>query len=215
MERILSVMLKQLIKIPNKVCLAFSGGVDSLAVAHFLKRGRKNVTLLHFNHGCQYSDEIQRQCEEKADQLGLDIIVDYLGDEVPDKKQSLEDYWRRRRYRFLRNYANFVDQKVITSHHLNDAVETWLWSSLHGESKLIPYNDGTVIRPFIITEKQDFIDYANKNGLTAVDDPFNREEHLIRNYMRANMMEHVYYVNPGLNKVIRKKYIALENTNGS
>lgn len=28
----------------------------------------------------------------------------------------------------------------------------------------------------------------------------------MRNYMRANMMQHIYHINPGLKKVIRRKY---------
>ena len=35
---------------------------------------------------------------------------------------------------------------------------------------------------------------------------------LTRNYIRANIMEHAYRINPGLKKVIRKKYLN-EKTN--
>lgn len=200
-------MIKTATKIPHKVCLAFSGGIDSLAAAHFLAAGKKNVTLLHFNHGCEYSDGIAVQCQVKAEELGLPIFIGHIGDGTTPKGESLENFWRRARYKFLRNYANSVDQKLITCHHLDDAVETWIWSSLHGEGKVIPVEDNTVIRPFLLTEKQGFIDYAHSRGLIAVDDPYNDELHLTRNYIRANMMQHAYYVNPGLKKVIRKKYL--------
>lgn len=34
----------------------------------------------------------------------------------------------------------------------------------------------------------------------------------MRNYMRANMMEHLYKINPGLKTVIRKKYQPLKES---
>lgn len=197
-------MLKLLTKIPRKINLAFSGGVDSLVAAHFLKNGKHDLTLLHFNHGCQYSDEIEKQCVERAESLSLPIVVGRMTDAAPKPRQSLEDHWRRCRYKFLRSF----EDQFITCHHLDDAVETWVWSSLHGNPRVIPYRDEKVLRPFLLTEKADFQDYADRHGLIAVDDPYNRDYSLTRNYIRLNMMEHAYKINPGLKKVIRKKYLS-------
>jgi tRNA(Ile)-lysidine synthase len=196
-------MIKLLTKVPKRVNLAFSGGVDSLAVAHFLQRGKHDVTLLHFNHGCQYSDLIEQQCRERSEKLGMPIIVKCIDSGTPNKGQSLEDFWRRSRYRFLRSFAD----QFITCHHLDDAVETWVWSALHGNPKIIPVSDDKVIRPFLITEKSQFVEYAARHDLVAVDDPYNRDYSLTRNYIRENIMQHAYKINPGLKKVIRKKYL--------
>ncbi len=191
--------------------LAFSGGVDSLAAAHFFRR-RKDLTLYHFHHGCEYSDQIAEECIEKAKELeiGGPIIGRIRGKRK--KGQSLEDFWRRERYRFL--YEEW-GRDVVTAHHLDDAIETWVWSSLHGEGKLInrmqmhelngKYN--WLHRPFLLTPKRDLVAYAEQHGLKPVHDPYNEETGLTRNYIRANMMEHVRVVNPGIEKVIRKKYL--------
>lgn len=199
-------MIQLLTKIPRKINLAFSGGVDSLAAAHFLQRNH-DVTLLHFNHGCEYSDEIEWNCRHRVENHldGVPIIVKKIEEGQPAKGQSLEDYWRRARYKFLRSF----DDPFITCHHLDDAVETWIWSSLHGEGKLIPFKDDKVIRPFLLTEKSQLIEYARKNSLIPVGDPYNFDNSLTRNYIRANIMQHAYVVNPGLKKVIRKKYLKL------
>lgn len=193
-------MIKMLMKIPNDIGIAFSGGVDSLAIAHFLKRGKKNVTLFHFNHGCEYSNEIEEKCCELAESLGLEIIIGrFQGD---GRKLSLEDKWRRARYNFLRSF----DMKIITGHHLDDAVETYVFTSLHGTVRMIPVESGNIIRPFLITEKSEFEKYCKINNLQWVDDPYNRKMSLMRNYMRSNVMKHLYHINPGLKTVIRKKY---------
>lgn len=208
-------MIKLILKLPQNqpLKLAFSGGVDSLAMAHFLRRN-KNVTLCHFNHGCEYSNLIEQQCRERAEQLNMPIVVGHIdGERQP--KQSLEDYWRRARYRFLYDCNGEI---VCTAHHLDDAIETWCMSSFHGESKLIQpeqtinFNNknNKLLRPFLLTSKQDLINYAERHGLVPVDDPYNREDHLMRNYFRKNVIEHVKYINPGIDKVIRKKYIELQ-----
>lgn len=196
--------MKLLCEVPNEVYIAFSGGVDSLVAAHFFKRGRKKVHLLHFHHGCQYSDAIMEECKQRADELGLPLTVG-VNDAGPPTGISLEEFWRDQRYKFLKPYSQIAP--VVTCHHLDDAVETWVWSALHGEPKLIPVRRRNFIRPFLVTEKQWFISYAERHGLVPVHDPYNEEYHLTRNYIRRNIIPHALHINPGLRKVIRKKYL--------
>jgi tRNA(Ile)-lysidine synthase len=203
----------------NKGCgIAFSGGIDSLAAAIFAKNGRRDPILLHFNHGCQYSNKIEEGCRELAEALKLPIIVGKISSQEKSSNQSLEDYWRKERYKFL--FSTNVNE-IITAHHLDDAVETWVWSSLHGQSKLIQpvqktTNGKFLIRPFLCTKKEELHNIVKHANLCPVDDPYNREDHLMRNYMRANMKPHIYYINPGIDTVIRKKYnsLIINNTNG-
>ena len=44
-------MIKFLGELPRKCVVAFSGGVDSVAVADFLLNGGRDVTLAFFHHG--------------------------------------------------------------------------------------------------------------------------------------------------------------------
>ena len=197
-------------KLPKTFYLAFSGGVDSLAAAHFLSRSNKRFALLHFHHGCEFSDEIQEQVAERADKLGILLLTGKIKRHTVPEGRSLEEYWRTERYAYLKAMAT-PEMPVLTCHHLDDAVESWVWSAMHGKPHLIKpkTNNGTTLRPFLLTEKAAFTDYAVRNGLEPVDDPVNRDGHLIRNYIRANMLPHAYHINPGLKKVIRKKYLEL------
>lgn len=199
-------MIRLLGNVPREIGIAFSGGVDSLAAAYFLNRSGRNITLLHFNHGCEFSDRIEEQCVDLAFFLGLPIIC---SDPIAPKPagMSLEAYWREERYKFLRHFR----APVVTAHHLDDAVETWVWSALHGKPTVIPKENEGIIRPFLLTEKAELVSFAERHKLTPVDDPYNREGHLIRNYIRSNLLPHAYYVNPGLKKVIKKKYLGESN----
>ena len=185
-----------------------------MAAAHFLMKGGRSVHLLHFDHvdhvdhGCEYSAKIKEDCVKFATQYGMKFSI-FSGESKKPAGVSLEDFWRRQRYKCLRDYSDMVGEKFVTCHHLDDAVETWVWSSLHGSPKLIPRTDKHLYRPFLTTEKQEFIDYAAKHNLSVVDDPYNEDLSKMRNYMRANIMPHAYHVNPGLKKVIRNKYLNL------
>jgi tRNA(Ile)-lysidine synthase len=204
---ILIMLIKLLphFEIPRNVGVAFSGGIDSLAIAHFLKKGNREVTLFHFNHGCEYSDRIQDECEELARKLQLPILVRKNSEPVIPAGESKENHWRKMRYQFLRSFYD----KIITGHHLSDAVETWVWSSLHGDGKIIPAESGNIIRPFLLTPKRNFEEYCSRHNLIPVHDPYNEDYSLPRNLIRHKMMPLILQVNPGIEKVIAKKYTKL------
>lgn len=202
-------------KVPKgeTVHLAFSGGVDSLACALYYKRKGFNVKLLHFNHGCEYSNTIQEGCQRLSERLELDLVVGY-NDTLPKPKQSVEDAWRMARYRFL--YGQLPNNGyLVTGHHLDDSIHTWIWSSLHGEGKIIQPEQSVMFngnlcylyRPFLLTTKKQFEEFVSTTDLKPVEDKYNSNYDLTRNYIRDVMMPHVLKVNPGIEKVIRKKYL--------
>lgn len=205
------------VKLPKelKINIAFSGGVDSLSLALLYKNFGYDVTLLHFHHGCEWSDDIADGCRHLAEQLNLPIIIGY-NDQLPKKGQSVEDAWRRSRYRFLYNHTN-DGQVLLTGHHLNDATETWIFSSLHSEGKIIDYdttinyngNNIRVARPLLLNPKVTIEQYVSKSGYKPVPDECNTDNGLMRNYIRNVMMPHVLTINPGIEKVIKKKYLKL------
>jgi len=86
-------------------------------------------------------------------------------------------------------------------------VETWIWSSLNGTAKIIPYRRGNVVRPFRSTRKRDLQLWAHLNNVPYVEDDSNLDTCYTRNYIRHEMMPHVLKVNPGIHKTIKKKIL--------
>lgn len=195
-------MIKIQGKIPRDVYLACSGGVDSMAILDFLRRSH-NVTVLHFNHGTEHGHDAEQFVRSYCNKYEIDYIVESIQGECP-KGESLECWWRDQRYRFIDKYS-CVDKPAITCHHLDDCVETWIWSSMNGTGKIIPYIRNTVIRPFRLNRKDYFINWANRHGVEWVEDSSNHEVHATRNYIRHEMMPHVLRINPGIHKTISKK----------
>ena len=195
-------MIKLQGKLPREVYVACSGGVDSMAVVDFL-RNNHDVTVAFFNHGTKTSQIAGKFVASYCTENNLPMVygVPENGSHHVIKGRSPEDYWREQRYKFLHD----INGPVITAHHLDDCVETWVWSSMHGTGKVVPYRNKNVIRPFRMTRKRDFQLWADLKNVPHVEDDSNTDTCYTRNYIRHEMMPHILRVNPGIHKTIMKK----------
>ena len=196
-------MIRIIGKIPKKVTIACSGGIDSMVVAHFLRQSRRKVNLAYFNHDTAHYRKAEDFVKHYADQNNLNLEVGRV--EGTKGKRSMEEFWRDERYSFFNSIkSNFI----ITCHHLDDCVETWLMSSFHGQGKLIPYKRGeNIFRPFLMTSKKTIKDYAERKGVEYIEDPSNQNTNFMRNHVRKKVVPEVLVVNPGIRTTIRKKLI--------
>ena len=198
-------MLRVLGRLPvEKFHFACSGGSDSMVFLDFLRRYPKNrFDVLHFNHGTPYCDEAERFVHDYCERNSIDCHVGRIS-RGRRRGESQEEYWRNERYGF---FSRFSDAPIVTCHHLGDAVETWVMSSLHGEGKLIPYRNVryNIIRPFLCTPKSEIEDWARRHGVEFVTDGSNFDISLNRNFVRLKMMDLVREINPGIEKTIAKK----------
>ncbi len=183
----------------NKVYLACSGGVDSMAILDFLRKGNKEVVVCYFDHGTKHSHEVFLKLKDYCYKEKIGMICGKSSREK-DSGESLEEYWRNIRYDFLHS----IDGDVITCHHLDDVVETYLFTTFHGMTKLISYRNRNVIRPFLETRKKDFIKWCLDKNVPYWDDESNKDTRFARNRIRHNIMPEVIKVNPGIHKVVRK-----------
>ena len=199
-------MIKIQGKLPHSVYLACSGGIDSMAALDFLRR-KHDVEVLHYNHGNPTASAEQQFVYDYCEKNDIECILGGMnaGDTLP-KGVSLEDFWRRRRYKFFEQFAS-PETPVITCHHLDDCVETWVWSSMHGDGKIIPYRNKNVIRPFRLNRKRDLELWADLHNVPYIQDESNADTKFTRNFIRHEMMPSVLRVNPGVHKVIKKKVI--------
>lgn len=196
-------MIRIIGKIPHTVTVACSGGVDSMVFTHFLLQGRRTVNLAYFNHDTQHSHKAQKFVENFANQNKLNLFIGRV--KGRKGKRSLEEFWRDERYDFLQRAGS---NYTITCHHLDDCVETWLMSSFHGQSKLIPFQrNNNIFRPFLMTSKKSIIEYASNKNIKWSEDPSNQKTNFMRNHVRHKIIPQVLKVNPGIRTTIRKKLI--------
>ena len=190
-------MIKLTVPLPKEITVACSGGVDSMAAVDFLKR-KHNVTVAYFNHRTEHGEKasefVSRYCSDNNLVMFYGTCRSQRG-----SKESQEEYWRRERYEFLSELG-----PVITCHHLDDCVETYVWSSLHGTPKVIPLVRNNVLRPFLTTRKSELVKWCEKHNVSWIEDESNKDTKYTRNYIRNEMMPHVLKVNPGIHTLVKK-----------
>lgn len=178
-----------------------------MAVLDFLLGHKIQPAVIHCFHGTEHGLDarlhVLKFCEDRKIKtfFGFDISTHFR---PKKKRESKEEYWRLFR---LDCFAK-VGGPVITAHNLDDVCETWIWSSLHGESKLLPHRNGQVIRPFRATPKADLLDWCQRHNVPYLQDPSNSDTRYMRNHIRHKLMPEALHVNPGLRKVILKKVLA-------
>ncbi len=192
--------LKQLAKEP--LLVAFSAGVDSVALVFLLEKVKANFQLAYFNHQLRSNLEITNDIEitkKTAARLncGYSIGQKDIKTYCQKHKLSLEDGARQARYNFLYNLAKDLKIKtIVTAHHQDDNAETIIMKFLRGsglkglsgiEEKL-KINDLTLVRPLLSFRKQELIDLVRKHGLNYHEDSSNQDEDIQRNYLRQQIM---------------------------
>jgi tRNA(Ile)-lysidine synthase len=191
-------------KLERVVNVACSGGVDSMAVVDFLSKSHK-VNIFFFDHRTETSKQAKDFLDSRYSAGIVNEITYNTGSITRNKNsdESWEEYWRNQRYEWFHSF----DVPIITCHHLDDCVETWIWSCMHGEGKIIPYRNRNVIRPFRTNAKSLFTDWCRNKNVSWIEDESNQDTKYMRNFIRSEILPKVLVVNPGIHKVVRKKVV--------
>lgn len=185
--------------VPEKIYVACSGGVDSVAAAAILSEWR-DVTLCHFGHADHASKEERKVVELLAKDLSLPLIVKDSDKDQP--KGNKEHIWREDRYEWFRS----LEGAVVTGHTLDDAVEWYLLTCFRGRGEFMPYAHKNVIRPFLLTKKEKLIEYAMSKNLLWWEDPTNKDSTFnVRNRIRNNILPEALICQPGLYGTVKRK----------
>ena len=169
-----------------------------MAILSFLNNNH-NVTACYFDHGTDFGKKCKRFVKNFCDTQDIPLVIGVNYSSCPPKK-SMEEHWRDERYKFFRTF----DNTVITGHNLDDVIEWFLFSSLHGQGKLMPYKNQNVYRPFISTSKRSLEDWCERKDVPFMVDPGNKDRKFMRSIIRNDMMPHARKVNKGIEKTFKK-----------
>lgn len=191
-------------KMERPLLLGFSGGEDSLALAHCLIRLKIPFNIAHFDHAWRESSA--REAEEFKSWAGR-FGIPFYSERSKCSRATSEDEAREERYAFFQKI--FIPEKfdaLVLAHHQGDQLETTLKRIFEGAP--LPLLRGMkpthqrgqmpIWRPLLSTSKEEIRSYIKEHGLKPIDDPTNRDP----KYLRARMREELI---PLLNEKFGKK----------
>lgn len=183
----------------QRLCLAFSGGLDSsvLLAALAALRAREGFILraLHVDHGLHANSHLWAEAA-LARARALRVRCQSLRLHIELKRgESLEDLARQRRYAALIG-ALASGELLLTAHHQEDQLETVLLALLRGSGVrgLAAMNAITAIahtrllRPLLPVPRVQLERFAHLRELAWTEDQSNLDERFDRNYLRRQVL---------------------------
>jgi tRNA(Ile)-lysidine synthase len=168
-----------------------------MAILDFLINGRYNPHVLYFNHNTEHGHEAEKFITDYCKEKNLKLTIGRTELKPTSNKEKI---WSDLRYEFFSQF----DFPIMTCHHLDDCVETYLFSCLRGFQSVIPYSRGNVIRPFLLNEKSVFEKWCKQKVVPFIQDQSNDCLDYSRNRIRHNILPESLKVNPGLKTVVKK-----------
>lgn len=204
----------------KRICVAVSGGKDSMALLHYLHA-----------HGAEYSIKLSAlNCDhcirgEESERDSAFVKAYCGGNCIPlrffkAEGQTFSGENAARKWRFER-YLQVIEEgfadMVATAHHMNDNAETVLFnlargSALDGMSGISDLSAQNIIRPLIACTREEIDGYIAENAVPYVVDGSNFTLDYTRNKIRLNVLPALEdAVNGAVENIFRFSRLAAED----
>ncbi len=200
-----SIIKRDLFFQKEKVLIAVSGGIDSVALLYILKNLSMKMDIecyaAHLDHSIREDSHLDAKfVEEFCCNIDTPLFVEKI--DIPNIRSSgnLEETARNIRYDFLERSARSFGCKVVaTGHTANDRAETFLFNLMRGSGekglcslKPVRYSSNIrIVRPLIDVTRDDLIKYAKEHNLSYREDSTNQDKNYSRNYIRHEILSRV------------------------
>lgn len=201
--------------------LALSGGIDSMTLFYMLKNLKRHFVVAHVNHKKRPEsdheyDALKNLCD--------DFAIPFEGAVFNDaEKGNFQKNARLFRQDFFKKTARKHGSKIIlTAHHYDDLLETFLMRLLEGRTlsgltsmkKTIKTDDGfTFVKPFLDFEKSQIVEYAKYWEIPYFRDESNDFDIYTRNRIRRTLIPMLEKENPNFKSTIRTTLEDIEDLN--
>lgn len=205
----------------GKLLVAVSGGIDSMVLLHLCHVLNLDIQVAHCNFQLRGEESIGDQdfVESFCYQNQIPCYVKAFETEeyAFENKVSIQIAARELRYRWFEELLKEkVLDAVLTAHHLDDAMETFLINFTRGtgiEGLLgIPEKNNTVIRPLLPFARVEIEGYAKKEGILWREDRTNAETKYVRNKIRKEVLPILKILNPSFSQSFQNTLQYLSET---
>ena len=171
-----------MISCDDRVLVAVSGGMDSMALLHFLYKYRIQLQIelcaVHVDHmlrGEQSAEDcrfVEAFCKERHITIFSKAIP--IPSIIEEENGNVQAICRRERYRYFEETMEKQQfNKLVTAHHADDQLESILMAltkgaivkGIQGIQAIRPlFENHFVVRPFLAVTKEEIGQYLKEQG---------------------------------------------------
>ena len=198
----------------KKLLLAVSGGIDSMVLVHLCHQLQLNFAIAHCNFQLRdhESDEDENFVQSQTEKLTIPFFIQRFETKsiAEQQKLSIQVVARKLRYDWFQTILRTNDfDYILTAHHLEDSLETFLINFTRGTGLEgltgIPEHNGTIVRPLLPFSRNEIEAFAKENAIEWREDSSNASNNYLRNKLRHKVIPELKALNPSL-------LISFENT---
>ena len=181
----------------SKFLIALSGGVDSMVLADLFNKNKLDFSIAHCNFKLR-SKESDDDEDFVLNWCAKNKIQSYISrfntiNYCKKNKIGVQEGARNLRYDWfykLKDLYNF--DYIVTAHHLDDQIETYLINSMRGSGLNglvgIPEKQNNLFRPLLEILKDQILEYAKSNNIDFREDSSNLKNDYYRNMIRNSIL---------------------------
>jgi tRNA(Ile)-lysidine synthase len=191
----------------KRLFLAVSGGIDSIVLVQLMHQLKYQCAVLHCNFSLRNSESdgdeafVTAFCKERD----IPIYIQKFDTKkfAEEYKLSIQVAARKLRYDWF--YEQLTKHKfdyILTAHHLDDSLETFLINLTRGTGLVgltgIPSQNERILRPLLPFSRNEIEDFAKINNLHWREDSSNASDKYLRNKIRHTIVPVLKELNPQL-----------------
>ena len=191
----------------KKLLLAVSGGIDSMVLMRLCIEMKMDISLAHCNFSLRgdESDADEDFVKSQTDKLQIPIFIKKFDTKkiAEKEKSSIQVVARNLRYEWFNTLLINNDYDyILTAHHLDDSLETFLinftrGSGLNGLTG-IPQQNVSIVRPLLPFSRTEIEIFAKENKVEWREDSSNASDKYLRNKLRHDVIPMLKELNPSL-----------------
>ncbi len=196
-----------------RLCVAYSGGLDSTVLLHCLAGLRAplglELTALHIHHGLRpEADTWAGHCAAQCARLAVPLKVERVAIVTGDKGLEAAARDARRKH-----FAAQEADAILLAQHQDDQAETILFRLLRGAGTrglaamrpVTPTTTGPDLwRPLLDTPRTEIRAYAEAQALRWIEDPSNADPVHTRNFLRLTILPILATRFPAVNAILAR-----------
>ena len=189
-------------KIQNKkIIVGLSGGLDSVVLFDLLKEISQPCQLKLYVTYIHHGENAQKKIKSYRDKAG-DFVsnlsqknkIEFLSSKPTKKILKSEEEFRKLRHFYFKKFLKQKKADIIAlAHNQDDLLETRLIHLIRGCGQKglssMSYYESPYLRPLLCWTRQEIKSYALKQKLKWLEDPSNKDNQFLRNWIRNKWLK--------------------------